>query len=103
MGDGCFYILFTHCLSFYLHLYLFSRSDQSLDFAMLWERLSKHILFLKKHNVLLTEEVKEMFGILLISERNSPGGQVSSHDHSGVILIGKSGFVCVCALGLLLQ
>ncbi|XP_019346576.1 centrosomal protein kizuna isoform X3 [Alligator mississippiensis] len=54
-----------------------ARSDQSLDFAMLWERLSKHILFLKKHNVLLTEEVKEMFGILLISERNSPGGQAT--------------------------
>ncbi|XP_019399625.1 PREDICTED: centrosomal protein kizuna isoform X2 [Crocodylus porosus] len=52
-------------------------SDRPLDFAMLWERLSKHILFLKKHNVLLTEEVKEMFGILLISERNSPGGQAT--------------------------
>uniref|UniRef100_A0A8C3SGT9 Centrosomal protein kizuna n=1 Tax=Chelydra serpentina TaxID=8475 RepID=A0A8C3SGT9_CHESE len=33
------------------------QSDLPLDFAMLWERLCKHILFLKKHHVLLKEEV----------------------------------------------
>ncbi|XP_075781910.1 centrosomal protein kizuna isoform X1 [Pelodiscus sinensis] len=52
------------------------RSDLPLDFTMLWERLCKHILFLKKHHVLLKEEVKEMFGTLLISEKNAQGGQV---------------------------
>nr|XP_048698385.1 centrosomal protein kizuna isoform X3 [Caretta caretta] len=54
-----------------------ARCDLPLDFAMLWERLCKHILFLKKHHVLLKEEVKEMFGTLLISEKNAQGGQVT--------------------------
>ncbi|XP_048698384.2 centrosomal protein kizuna isoform X3 [Caretta caretta] len=54
-----------------------TRCDLPLDFAMLWERLCKHILFLKKHHVLLKEEVKEMFGTLLISEKNAQGGQVT--------------------------
>ncbi|XP_030413983.1 centrosomal protein kizuna isoform X1 [Gopherus evgoodei] len=53
------------------------RPDVPLDFAMLWERLCKHILFLKKHHVLLKEEVKEMFGTLLISEKNAQGRQVT--------------------------
>ncbi|XP_053880256.1 centrosomal protein kizuna isoform X3 [Malaclemys terrapin pileata] len=53
------------------------RPDLPLDFAMLWERLCKHILFLKKHHVLLKEEVKEMFGTLLISEKNAQDGQVT--------------------------
>ncbi|XP_067388954.1 centrosomal protein kizuna isoform X3 [Emydura macquarii macquarii] len=51
------------------------KSDLPLDFAMLRERLCKHILILKKHHVLLTEEVKEMFGTLLISEKNAQSGQ----------------------------
>ncbi|XP_077670287.1 centrosomal protein kizuna isoform X6 [Eretmochelys imbricata] len=54
-----------------------ARCDLPLDFAMLWERLCKHILFLKKHHVLLKKEVKEMFGTLLISEKNAQGGQVT--------------------------
>lgn len=63
---------------------------------MLWERLCKHILFLKKHHVLLKEEVKEMFGTLLISEKNAQGGQVSTYDHSAVLLTGNQ-TVRVCA------
>ncbi|XP_074844537.1 centrosomal protein kizuna isoform X2 [Carettochelys insculpta] len=51
------------------------RSDLPLDFAMLWERLCKHIFFLKKHHVLLKEEVKEIFGTLLISEKDVQDGQ----------------------------
>ncbi|XP_074983377.1 centrosomal protein kizuna isoform X6 [Caretta caretta] len=57
-----------------------TRCDLPLDFAMLWERLCKHILFLKKHHVLLKEEVKEMFGTLLISEKNAQGGQQWGRD-----------------------
>uniref|UniRef100_A0A8C4P2G3 Centrosomal protein kizuna n=1 Tax=Dromaius novaehollandiae TaxID=8790 RepID=A0A8C4P2G3_DRONO len=51
------------------------RSDQQLDLAMLWACLSKHALFLKKHHVLLTDEVAKMFDTLLISEKNVQGAQ----------------------------
>ncbi|EMP32651.1 Centrosomal protein kizuna, partial [Chelonia mydas] len=70
----------------YSNIVFAERCDLPLDFAMLWERLCKHILFLKKHHVLLKEEVKEMFGTLLISEKNAQGGQVSTYDHSAVLL-----------------
>uniref|UniRef100_A0A8D0GDK6 Centrosomal protein kizuna n=1 Tax=Sphenodon punctatus TaxID=8508 RepID=A0A8D0GDK6_SPHPU len=52
------------------------RSDPSSDLAKIWERLCKHIFFLKKHQVLLNQEVKNMFGTLLISERNVQDDQV---------------------------
>ncbi|XP_068796886.1 centrosomal protein kizuna isoform X3 [Struthio camelus] len=51
------------------------RSDQQLDLAKLWACLSKHALFLKKHHVLLTEEVAKMFDTLLISEKNVQDAQ----------------------------
>ncbi|XP_010214457.1 PREDICTED: centrosomal protein kizuna, partial [Tinamus guttatus] len=45
------------------------RSEQQLDLAVLWACLSKHALFLKKHRVLLPDEVAKMFDTLLISEK----------------------------------
>ncbi|XP_007421460.1 centrosomal protein kizuna isoform X1 [Python bivittatus] len=44
------------------------RPELTSYFAMIWERLSKHILFLQKHHILLRQEVKDMFGTLLILE-----------------------------------
>ncbi|XP_044298729.1 centrosomal protein kizuna [Varanus komodoensis] len=51
-----------------------ARPELTSYFAMTWERLSKHILFLQKHHVLLEQEVKDMFGTLLISERREQVG-----------------------------
>ncbi|XP_058034315.1 centrosomal protein kizuna isoform X2 [Ahaetulla prasina] len=45
-----------------------SRSELASYFTKIWERLSKHILFLQKHHILLRQEVKDMFGTLLILE-----------------------------------
>ncbi|XP_067148709.1 centrosomal protein kizuna isoform X1 [Apteryx mantelli] len=51
------------------------RSEQQLDLAMLWACLRKHALFLKKHRVLLTDEVAKMFDTLLVSEENVQDAQ----------------------------
>ncbi|NXA42284.1 KIZ protein, partial [Eudromia elegans] len=51
------------------------RSEQQLDLAVLWACLSKHALFLKKHHVLLPDEVAKMFDTLLISEKQLRGAQ----------------------------
>ncbi|XP_062427328.1 centrosomal protein kizuna isoform X2 [Rhea pennata] len=51
------------------------RSGQLLDLAILWACLSKHALFLKKHRVLLTDEVAKMFDALLISDKNVADAQ----------------------------
>ncbi|NWX88952.1 KIZ protein, partial [Nothoprocta pentlandii] len=51
------------------------RSEQQLDLAVLWACLSKHALFLKKHRVLLPDEVAKMFDTLLISEKKIQGAQ----------------------------
>ncbi|NWJ05103.1 KIZ protein, partial [Crypturellus undulatus] len=51
------------------------RSEQQLDLAVLWACLSKHALFLKKHRVLLPDEVAKMFDTLLISEKKLRGAQ----------------------------
>ncbi|XP_054840269.1 centrosomal protein kizuna isoform X2 [Eublepharis macularius] len=53
------------------------RPELSSFFAMIWERLNEHVLFLKKHNVSLTQEVKDMLGTLLILERNKQDGLVT--------------------------
>ncbi|XP_077165580.1 centrosomal protein kizuna isoform X3 [Paroedura picta] len=47
-----------------------ARPELSSYFAMTWERLNAHVLFLKKHNILLTQEVKDMLATLLVLERN---------------------------------
>ncbi|XP_063154769.1 centrosomal protein kizuna [Candoia aspera] len=44
------------------------RPELTSYFAMIWERLSKHILFLQQYHILLRQEVKDMFGTLLILE-----------------------------------
>ncbi|NXA55012.1 KIZ protein, partial [Nothocercus julius] len=51
------------------------RSEKQLDLAVLWACLSKHALFLKKHHVLLPDEVTKMFDTLLISEKKLRGAQ----------------------------
>ncbi|KAM6355973.1 centrosomal protein kizuna [Podargus strigoides] len=52
-----------------------TRPDQQQDMDMLWTCLSNHALFLKEHQVQLTEEVAEMFESLLISGRKAQDGQ----------------------------
>nr|XP_056718252.1 centrosomal protein kizuna [Euleptes europaea] len=52
------------------------RPELSSYFAMTWERLNEHVLFLKKHNVSLTQDVKDMLGTLLILDRNKQDGLV---------------------------
>ncbi|XP_015682623.1 centrosomal protein kizuna [Protobothrops mucrosquamatus] len=47
-----------------------SRSELASYFTKIWERLSKHILFLQKHHILLRQEVKDIFGTLLILENH---------------------------------
>ncbi|KAK9403685.1 centrosomal protein kizuna [Crotalus adamanteus] len=47
-----------------------SRSELTSYFTKIWERLSKHILFLQKHHILLRQEVKDIFGTLLILENH---------------------------------
>ncbi|XP_060109913.1 centrosomal protein kizuna [Heteronotia binoei] len=53
-----------------------ARPELSSYFAMIWERLNAHALFLKEHNVLLTQEVKDMLATLLVLERNKQDGLV---------------------------
>ncbi|XP_048372221.1 centrosomal protein kizuna-like isoform X2 [Sphaerodactylus townsendi] len=53
------------------------RPELSSHFAMTWERLNEHALFLKKHNVLLTQDVKDILGTLLILERNKQDSLVA--------------------------
>nr|XP_009511998.1 PREDICTED: centrosomal protein kizuna [Phalacrocorax carbo] len=52
-----------------------SRPDQQWDVEVLQTRLSNHALFLKKHQVQLTEEVAEMFESLLVSSKKAQDGQ----------------------------
>ncbi|KAM6365929.1 centrosomal protein kizuna isoform 2-T2 [Alca torda] len=52
-----------------------TRPDQQRDVDMLRTSLSNHALFLKKHQVQLTEEVVEMFGSLLVSGKKSQDNQ----------------------------
>ncbi|KAM6404940.1 centrosomal protein kizuna [Pluvialis apricaria] len=52
-----------------------TRPDQQWDADMLQTCLSNHALFLKKHQVQLTEEVMEMFGSLLVSGNKAQDGQ----------------------------
>ncbi|NXW42894.1 KIZ protein, partial [Nyctiprogne leucopyga] len=49
--------------------------DQQWDLDMLQTCLSNHALFLKKHQVQLTEEVAEMFESLLVSNKKVQDGQ----------------------------
>ncbi|KAG8133109.1 hypothetical protein E2320_010933 [Naja naja] len=55
-----------------------SRSELVSDFTKIWERLSKHILFLQKYHILLRQEVKDMFGTLLILESHKQETPTSS-------------------------
>ncbi|XP_062986067.1 centrosomal protein kizuna [Elgaria multicarinata webbii] len=50
------------------------RPELTSYFTMTWERLSKHVLFLQRHHVLLEQEVKDMFSTLLILESPERGG-----------------------------
>ncbi|XP_009952565.1 PREDICTED: centrosomal protein kizuna [Leptosomus discolor] len=52
-----------------------TRPDQPQDVDMLWTYLSNHALFLKKHQVQLTEEVARMFESLLVSSKKALDGQ----------------------------
>ncbi|XP_074025103.1 centrosomal protein kizuna [Numenius arquata] len=52
-----------------------TRPDQQWDVDILRTCLSNHALFLKKHQVQLTEEVVEMFGSLLVSGKKSQDDQ----------------------------
>ncbi|KAM6271955.1 centrosomal protein kizuna isoform 3-T3 [Spheniscus humboldti] len=52
-----------------------TRPDQQWDVDMLQTCLSNHALFLKKHQVQLTEEVAEMFESLLVSSTKAQDGQ----------------------------
>ncbi|XP_075269791.1 centrosomal protein kizuna isoform X1 [Opisthocomus hoazin] len=52
-----------------------TRPDQQWDMDMLRTCLSSHALFLKKHQVQLTEEVAEMFERLLASSKKAQDGQ----------------------------
>ncbi|KAM6081147.1 centrosomal protein kizuna isoform 2-T2 [Chlamydotis macqueenii] len=52
-----------------------TRLDQRWDVDMLQTCLSNHALFLKKHQVRLTEEVAEMFDSLLVSSKKAQDGQ----------------------------
>ncbi|XP_054050565.1 centrosomal protein kizuna isoform X3 [Rissa tridactyla] len=52
-----------------------TRPDQQRDVDMLRTSLSNHALFLKKHQVQLTEEVVEMFGSLLVSDKKLQDNQ----------------------------
>ncbi|XP_069706407.1 centrosomal protein kizuna isoform X2 [Phaenicophaeus curvirostris] len=52
-----------------------TRPDQQSDVDMLWTYLSSHALFLKKHQVQLTEEVAEMFERVLGSSKTAQDGQ----------------------------
>ncbi|XP_055671861.1 centrosomal protein kizuna isoform X3 [Falco peregrinus] len=52
-----------------------TRPDQQWDVDVLRTCLSSHALFLKKHQVQLTEEVAEMFGRLLVSSKEAQDGQ----------------------------
>lgn len=54
-----------------------SRSELASYFTKIWERLSKHILVLQKHHVLPRQEVKDMFGTLLILENHKEKSPVS--------------------------
>ncbi|XP_054675359.1 centrosomal protein kizuna isoform X6 [Grus americana] len=53
-----------------------TRPDQQWDVDMLQTCLSNHALFLKKHQVQLTEEVAEMFERLLVSSKKAQDSQV---------------------------
>ncbi|XP_053101781.1 centrosomal protein kizuna isoform X2 [Hemicordylus capensis] len=50
------------------------RSGLPPYFAMIWERFSKHALFLQKHHVLLGQEAEDLFGTLVVLERHEQGG-----------------------------
>ncbi|KAM9271727.1 centrosomal protein kizuna isoform 1-T1 [Morus bassanus] len=52
-----------------------TRPDQQWDVDVLQTCLSNHALFLKKHQVQLTEEVAEMFESLLVSGKKAQEGQ----------------------------
>ncbi|KAM7118350.1 centrosomal protein kizuna isoform 1-T1 [Ciconia maguari] len=52
-----------------------TRPDQQRDVDVLWTCLSNHALFLKTHQVQLTEEVAEMFESLLLSSKKAQDGQ----------------------------
>ncbi|XP_068262847.1 centrosomal protein kizuna isoform X2 [Nyctibius grandis] len=52
-----------------------TRPDQRWDVDVLWTCLSNHALFLKKHQVQLTEGVAEMFERLLVSSEEAQDGQ----------------------------
>ncbi|KAL8194286.1 UNVERIFIED_CONTAM: hypothetical protein K2H54_012825 [Gekko kuhli] len=53
-----------------------TRPELSPYFAMIWQRLDAHAKFLRKHNVLLTQEAKDMLNTFLILERNKQDGLV---------------------------
>ncbi|XP_015261696.1 PREDICTED: centrosomal protein kizuna [Gekko japonicus] len=55
-----------------------TRPELSSYFARIWERLNKHVMFLKEHNVVLTQEVKDMLATLLVLERNKQDSLVMS-------------------------
>ncbi|XP_013925880.1 PREDICTED: centrosomal protein kizuna-like, partial [Thamnophis sirtalis] len=54
-----------------------SRSELTPYFAKLWERLTKHILLLQNYHILIRQDVKDMFGALLILENHEQEKPVS--------------------------
>lgn len=73
ISDYFFYQYLVFCLQYLL--LSFCRPE----LAIIWKRLNAHALFLKEHNILLTEEVKDMLATLLIMGRNKQDGMVSAH------------------------
>ncbi|NWX79371.1 KIZ protein, partial [Alca torda] len=63
------------CEAVVLHQLRALLQNQQRDVDMLRTSLSNHALFLKKHQVQLTEEVVEMFGSLLVSGKKSQDNQ----------------------------
>ncbi|XP_008107301.1 centrosomal protein kizuna isoform X2 [Anolis carolinensis] len=54
-----------------------NRSKLTPYFAMIWKRLSEHVLFLQKHHVLLEQEAKKMFVTLLISGKHEGDSSIT--------------------------
>lgn len=50
-------------------------SELPSDLLMIWERVSKHILFLQKYHALLGQEARDLFATLLILNKDEQSGQ----------------------------
>lgn len=50
-------------------------SELPSDLLMIWERVSKHILFLQKYHALLGQEARDVFATLLILNKDEQSGQ----------------------------